>query len=220
MQDKAGGSEVIGCTYSVPELIKEIEKDQIFYDQSGGGVTLSGGEPMSQHIDYIEELVIQLHQRGIHVAIDTCGYVDFKHFKRILPFVSLFLYDVKFINRQKHIQYTGVDNKRILENLEKLSQQKTNLYLRCIILDEVTSDDDINSLIKWLIEKKIIPEVINLLPYHHFGKDKYRRLQRPIQEHAFLEPSSKTLEAIKKLFEQSGFQAIIGGTNKINKETV
>ena len=96
--------ETAGREYTVPELVKELRKDEMFYEESGGGVTLSGGEVMAMDMDYIEALVKKLYRFGITVTIDTCGYASYENYQRILPFTDTFLYDVKVMDRGKNIE--------------------------------------------------------------------------------------------------------------------
>ena len=111
--------EICGKEYTVDEVLKEILKDKTFYDNSGGGVTFSGGECMLQ-IDFLEEILKECKKNGIHTAVDTAGHVPFEFFERIIPYTDLFLYDVKCFDSDKHRQYTGVENQLILKNLKRL----------------------------------------------------------------------------------------------------
>jgi pyruvate formate lyase activating enzyme len=211
MKNKDGKDELIGRQYTVKELVKIVQADQIFYDQSGGGVTLSGGEVMTQDIDYIEELVKELHRKGISVAIDTCGVVPPDNYKRILPYTDLFLYDLKLINSQMHKKYTGVSNDLVLENLKLISDQGGKINLRLILINEVNVNDEaICGIASWLREQNISVQSINLLPYHDFGRDKYRNLNRECTQN-FEKPSDERIEEIKEYFEKAGYSVKIGG---------
>lgn len=117
--------EVSGKQYTVKELVKELEKDRAFYEQSGGGVTLSGGEVLAQDMDYVENLARELKMRGLSLNIDTCGAVPFERIQRILPWTDTFLYDVKLFKEEDALKYTGMDGTLILDNLEKLSRALT-----------------------------------------------------------------------------------------------
>lgn len=121
--------ELAGTEYTVTQLMAEIEKDRPFYDQSGGGVTLSGGEALSQ-IEFVAALTQACRERGIAVAVDTCGYAPFSSFERILDNVDMFLYDIKLMDAAPHQQYIGQDNALILDNLRKLAQKKARIHLR------------------------------------------------------------------------------------------
>lgn len=210
MKTKEGKEEIIGKQYSVSALVKEIEKDIIFYEDSGGGVTLSGGEVMSNNMDYIVELVQTLKRKGISVVIDTSGVAPFKHFERVIPYVDLFLYDLKFIDSQTHREYTRVPNKLVLNNLKKLSDAGAAINLRLIQIDGLNnSETTTQRTIKWLKENNIKIKKVNLLPYHKFGSDKYERLG--LECELFNKPSEETLERTKKLWEESQYSVKVGG---------
>jgi len=114
--------EVVGREVAVQEVMEEVEKDKIFFDESGGGITFSGGEPLMQ-VDFLEPLIKEIKKKNIHVTLDTSGYVSFEDLERISDKVDLFLYDLKIMNDAKHKKYTGVSNKLILENLRNLQNK-------------------------------------------------------------------------------------------------
>jgi pyruvate formate lyase activating enzyme len=155
MVNKYGKEERIGKEYSLRELVKKIQSDQIFYDQSGGGVTFSGGEVMAQDMDYVVALAQECQRLGITVTIDTCGVAPTENYRRILPYTDLFLYDLKFINSHIHQLYTGVGNQLVLENLRFLSEQQAEINLRLILLEEINADEvDAKEIIDWLASEK------------------------------------------------------------------
>lgn len=206
-----GRMDKVGNTYSVAELVKKAAQDVIFYDRSGGGVTLSGGEVMAQNIEYITALTQQLQKKGIHVGIDTSGAVPFLRFEKILPYTDFFLYDVKVFDQKKHIQYMRIDNSEILGNLKRLSLSGAVLYLRLILIDGVNTDQekDILPLLNWLKREHIQVEKIHLLPYHTLGKDKYMGLGKtPV---LFRVPETDVLQKIARIFQEAGYNTIIGG---------
>ncbi|MEE1031920.1 MAG: glycyl-radical enzyme activating protein [Ruminococcus sp.] len=197
--------KLVGTSYSVRELVKLLKKDQIFYDQSGGGVTLSGGEVMVQNMEYVLELVKALDREGISVVIDTCGFAPTEHFAKLLPYTELFLYDLKMMNDEKHQKHTGVSNELILKNLKYLSDQGTKIELRMIMVKDVNmSSDDILSVAEWLKQEQIKVSKITLLPYHDFGRDKYRQLSRECTQN-FDKPTDEELERVKQMLERGGF---------------
>ena len=201
--------KMIGSQYSVRELVKLLKKDQIFYDQSGGGVTLSGGEVMAQDMDYIIEVLKTLDREGISVVIDTSGFASTENYSEVLPYTELFLYDLKMINAEKHQRYTGVSNKQILTNLKYLSNQGARIELRMIMVKGVNmADEDIAETISWLQKEQIRLTGITLLSYHDFGRDKYRKLNRECTQN-FEKPSEEELNHIKKLLENSGYKVTI-----------
>lgn len=197
--------EPVGEYYTVRELIKLLKKDQIFYDQSGGGVTLSGGEVMAQDMDYVEEVLKALNREGISAAIDTSGYGKAEDFERILPYTDLFLYDLKTIKDEVHKKYTGVSNERILENLKYLSGRGASIELRMIMVKDVNMDQEtIEETIQWLKKENIKLNGISILPYHDFGREKYKKLHRECTQN-FEKPSEEELIYVKKLLETAGY---------------
>lgn len=207
-----GKIETCGKRYTVTELVKELEKDIIFYDQSGGGVTLSGGEVMTQDIDYITDLAKGLYYKGISVMIDTCGVAPYSHFEKILPYVEGFLYDLKMIDKEMHKDYTGASNRTVLSNLKKLSDAGSRIYLRLIQLDKVNNrDEDSDRIIEFLKEENINIEKIHLLPYHKFGSDKYVRLDRNGEVRIFETPDECKMTSVKEKYEKAGYRTVIGG---------
>ena len=206
--------ELAGKEYTVDALVKEAMKDKIFYEQSGGGVTLSGGEVMaSQHMDYVEEVCRKLHENGVSVFIDTSGYTDYENLKRILPYVDVFLYDIKVMDPEGHKKYIGVDNSLILENLKKLSDEGAGLYIRLPIIQQVNATDEhIESVIHFLKENNIHARQVNLLPYHDIGKGKYASLDMEYHDDEMSVPVSALMEHFKSMFEEQGFNKVnIGG---------
>lgn len=124
----AGVREAVGREYTVKELVKELMKDQIFYEDSGGGVTFSGGEAMAMDLDYLLSVAKELRRQDVTLTIDTCGYVPYEKFQAILPYVDTFLYDVKVMDSELHRKYIGVDNGLILENLIRLARDGARIY--------------------------------------------------------------------------------------------
>lgn len=208
----SGAREVAGKQYTIKELMKEIEKDRMFYEESQGGVTLSGGEVMAQDMDYIVALLKQLKKKGYHVAVDTCGQAPWSDFERVLPYVDTFLYDIKHMNSAKHKVLTGVSNELILENLRRLGEAKASIYLRMPLIKDMNDDPGNISEIIDYIKKGIPPQKIFLLPYHPTGMDKYSRLGRVYEGIHFESPSQKELEQIKATFCKNGLEQVqIGG---------
>lgn len=205
--------EVAGKEYTVQQLVKELKKDEMFYEESGGGVTLSGGEVMCMDMDYIEQLARALDRQGITVTIDTCGYAPYENFERILPYADTFLYDVKVIDNELHRKYIGVDNSLILDNLEKLSSAGARIYIRIPTIKGVNADDKgMQDIISWLQTHHIHVAQVNLLPYHNTGSSKYGRLEAKYEGEELQAPDQKEMEHFVELFEKAGFHNTkIGG---------
>ena len=206
-----GGWDDVGAYYPLAEVIRQAVQDQIFYERSGGGVTLSGGEVLAQPMDYVTALVQALAEKGISVGIDTSGAAPFTAFEQVLPYTDFFLYDMKLFDDERHRQYMGQGNRQILENMKALSDAGAVLYLRLIMVDGVNTDRDrdIQPFQEWLQAQQIRVETIHLLPYHELGRHKYQALQRPFQP--FRAPSAQVLEGIRQSFAGLGYDTVIGG---------
>ena len=201
--------EVAGQSISESDLLAEILKDQVFYEQSGGGVTFSGGEAMI-HINTLEALAAECKRRGLHVAIDTCGYVPQDSFERILPYTDLFLYDLKIMDPTRHQQHTGQNNALILKNLQYLSGSGAKINLRIPLIEGINSaPEDINAILRFIKPLHIVQ--VNLLPYHNTGSSKYAKLDTPPPSSLLCAPSPARLEAIQHQFTDAGLETCIGG---------
>ena len=209
----AGIREIAGHEYTVNELGKELMKDQIFYEDSGGGVTFSGGEVMSMDLDYILEAAKELKRQGVTLTVDTCGYVPYERFQELLLYTDTFLYDVKMMDPVLHERYTGVDNKLILENLVRLAADGARIYIRIPVIKEVNGNDqNMTDTISFLKEHDIHPPQINLLPYHDTGRGKYPKLGMEYKGTNLHAPDREEMEHFVRLFQNAGFQNTkIGG---------
>jgi len=205
--------EIMGTEYTIEELTAELKKDEMFYEESGGGVTLSGGEVMTQNIDYIEALVKALDRHGISVNIDTCGYAPYDNFKRILPYIDTFLYDIKIMDSQKHKKYAGAGNTIILENLKKLSSGGARIFIRIPVIKEINGTDiEMQSVIEFLTRHSIHTAQVNLLPYHNTGSGKYSKMGQEYEGMELHAPVQEEMEHFVTLFKQAGFHNTrIGG---------
>jgi len=202
--------EIVGRNVSVGEVMAEVEKDRVFFDQSGGGVTFSGGEPLLQ-IDFLIGLLEEIKKNNIHVALDTSGYVPYKDLEKISDSVDLFLYDLKLMDDEKHKKYTGVSNRIILENLEKLSERGKAIIIRIPLISGVNDDSQsIQMFTEYLRTLKNIKDIC-LLAYHRGGCEKYRRLRKEEQLQTFNPPSRERVEEIRRTLADSGFSVKIGG---------
>lgn len=180
--------EMIGKKLTTEEIIKEIEKDLVFYEESGGGVTFSGGEPLKQS-EFLESLLNGCQEKKIHTAVDTSGYISWEILNKISSKVDLVLYDLKIMDNERHKKYTGVSNEIILENLKKLSSIHNNIFVRFPVIPGVNDDyQNIRETGEFLSSLKIAQ--VDLLPYHYIGIDKYRRLGMTYKL-ADIQPSSE-----------------------------
>ena len=189
--------EICGKEYTVDEVMREILKDKIFYENSGGGVTFSGGECMLQ-IDFLEEILKACKENGIHTAVDTAGHVPYERFERILPYTDLFLYDIKCFDSEKHKQYTGVGNELILENLKRLLATDKSVWIRIPIIPTVNdTEEEIRSIRSFLLFCGT-PEKVELLPYHAMGEHKYAAIGKKVK--MFSVPSEEKIRQLKNIF--------------------
>ncbi|WP_350345086.1 glycyl-radical enzyme activating protein [Proteinivorax tanatarense] len=205
--------EIAGRYYELEKLKDILQKDINLYDESGGGVTLSGGEVMSQDLDYLVSLCKMLKNRGINICIDTCGLAPAKSFKTLAPYVDTFLYDLKTLNFEKHKEYIGNSLNIILDNLKLVSQFPADIHIRIPVIDNFNNNTkEMENIADWLIENCIPVSSISLLKYHNKGVVKYERLGKKYQGNLLQTPSTKDIKTIEKLFKLKGFLNIkIGG---------
>lgn len=205
-----GKDQKIIKDYSVDELMTEILKDEIFYDQSGGGVTFSGGEPMLFY-HFLKKILTKCKVRGINTAVDTSGFVQIESFEEIYSLVNYFLYDLKIIDSEKHIHFTGVDNSLILENLKILSGLGSKIRIRIPLIPSITdTESNINDLIRFISKLNNIIS-IDLLPYNKISEDKYKRLKVERLIPKLTAQTDEELFKLKTQFENTGFPVNIRG---------
>jgi len=174
----AGALEIIGREWTPAALLAEVQKDTVFYETSGGGVTFSGGEPMLQ-ADFLLALARLCHQAGLHVALDTCGIVPWSRYEPLLPFVDLALYDLKLFDGERHRAATGADNAGILENARRVAALGKPMWVRTPVIPGYTADvANIAALGAFIAELPTVGRW-DLLAYTNLGQPKYRRLDRP-----------------------------------------
>jgi len=200
----------VGCTVSDDAVMKEIMADEIFYDQSGGGVTFSGGEPMMQ-IDFLASLLGKSHTAIIHTAVDTCGYAPWEDFERIHDEVDLFLFDLKPMDNRLHEQYTGYSNTLIHDNLKMLAQSTAEVIVRIPLIPGVSATgENINAVADFLDPMTSLRR-IDLLPYNRLGEDKIRRYKLKRTWHTRDELSEEDITGFRKRLESRGFDVRIEG---------
>lgn len=200
---------ISGKNMSVEEVMKEIDKDMVFYDESMGGVTFSGGEPLMQ-LEFLSALLEECKKRGFHTTLDTSGYARPEEIDKIKDKVDLFLYDVKMVDDKKHKETTGVSNKLILDNLKKLSKNGGNIVVRIPVIPEINdTDEEITKIAEFISSLKEVKD-ISLLPYHTLADQKYERLNKSYLMQKTPPYSEEKIEKIKKKLERFGFQVKIG----------
>ncbi len=191
-------------------LMAEIEKDLVFFDDSGGGVTFSGGEPVCQPA-LLFKLLDLSRERQIHTCVDTSGYADSNILLETAEKVDLILYDVKFVDDMMHKKFIGKDVSLVLNNLRQLSKQNANIKLRFPLIPQMTdTDENIEGIIAFLKENTIYRD-IHILPFHRTGEGKYQKLNMKNYMKDIHPPASERVTIVKEQFTSKGFCVTIGG---------
>lgn len=206
----AGARERAGKTETVGSLMETIRKDVPFFDTSGGGVTFSGGEPLMQ-AEFLLEMLDACGKEDIHRTLDTTGYTDPDTLKRVARGTDLFLFDLKFMDTEKHRHFTGVSNEQILKNLETLAGSSSRIIVRIPLIPGINDDEDnINNMAIFLAH---VPQIktVHILPYHDFQKSKYEKFSMNYQARDIKPPSPKRVAAIQKQLINTGLSVEVGG---------
>ena len=206
----AEAREIVGKSVSVGEVMNEVMKDLAFYDESGGGVTFSGGEPLYQP-RFLESLLAASRSLGIHTAVETTGYAAPEVMARVSKLTDLFLYDVKLMDSEAHQQFTGVPNDRILENLRMLSADGVSVTVRIPLIPGVNdTEENIRASCAFIVSLGTVRDV-HILPFHRIGRDKYERLGKSTSMPEFACASNGSLTNITRIIEEYGLRVSIGG---------
>lgn len=206
----AEAREIAGREVTATQVMAEIERDIAFYEESGGGVTFSGGEPLLQQ-DFLLALLHACKEKEIHTAVDTCGSSTWETLDSIREHVDLFLYDLKLMDDARHRKFTGVSNEVILRNLQALSQRGHNIILRVPIIPGINDDDE--NIRQTASFAATLPHLnrVDLLPYHHIGVEKYSRFDKVYGLPETLPPSNERMADIEQTLREFGLQVRIGG---------
>ncbi len=205
----AGARQLAGRRMSVAEVMGELLKDQVFFDQSGGGVTISGGEPLLQ-AEFVEELLAGCRARRLRTALDTCGLAHPSVLERIRPQVDLFLYDLKLMDGEAHRRYPGANNDLILRNLALLAEAGSEVIVRMPVIPRVNDgEDNLDRLAGFMTAHGL--RDIDLLPYHRIASDKYRRLHLPWRMDGVEPPTPEQVELLAARLRGAGLRVRIGG---------
>lgn len=192
-------------------LVEELLKDRIFYEESGGGVTFSGGEPLMQH-EVLTDLLKVLGDQGIHRAVDTSGHAAWEHLSAVAEQTDLFLYDLKLMDSDLHKKYTGFGNRLILDNAIRLLDMQKEVIFRVPVIPGINDTaSEIAAMIAFLSEKRGRFNELHLLPYHRIGSDKYRRMNRDYLLKGVGSPNQEEMDKLKAKFETIGVKVTIGG---------
>jgi pyruvate formate lyase activating enzyme len=187
--------EMIGKIVTVDELFAELIEDKAFYQESNGGVTCSGGEPLMQ-AEFVSALFRKCKEEGIHTALDTSGYGEWEAFERILPFTDLVLFDLKNMDRTRHVSLTGVDPLKIWNNFERLAQMRIPICIRCPVIPGCADDEDNFKKVAEFAARFDCVQGIEILPYHRLGEPKYLMLNLKYQLKGLEPPPAELMERL------------------------
>lgn len=200
---------LLGKVKSVDEVFADITEDKIFYETSGGGVTFSGGEPLL-YIDFISELIEKCRKEGINTAAETCGCFPERNLKHAGK-LDVMLFDIKFINNEKHKKYCGCTNEKIIKNF-RAACEIAEVQPRIPIIPGINdTTEDIEAVTRFLQECNLNSRLITILPYHNLGVCKYEAMGKPYELNNLGIPDKDYMNEIKKTFESYGFEIKIGG---------
>jgi pyruvate formate lyase activating enzyme len=202
--------DLIGREMSVGQVMETVLKDRPFYEESGGGVTFSGGEPLGR-LDFLEGLLRYAKKEGLHTAVDTCGAAPWTALERILSLVDIFLYDLKIMDEGEHRRWTGVSNETILENLRMLTSAGSAVVVRVPIIPGITDQDD--NIIRIGEFVASLPHIwyISLLSFHETGGGKYGLLGRDNPVSGLRPPDGRRMDELADILRGFGLKVSIGG---------
>lgn len=204
-------TEISGKRLLVSEVMETVLKDQLIMDQSGGGVTFSGGEPMLQG-DFLLALLKECKTMGIHRVVDTTGFTSKEQLLKIAEYTDLFLYDLKHMDSETHRKWTGVPNEQILANLRLLSEQKAQLQIRLPLVGGVNSDEkNLRAMAAFLADLPGGKVDVNILPYHNIMTGKYHKLGLEYDSLEMEEPTEEVIQRAIEIFSEAGITATEGG---------
>jgi pyruvate formate lyase activating enzyme len=206
----AEARELVGHKITVTDLMQAVERDRLFYEESGGGVTFSGGEPLAQRA-FLAALLKACKAAGLHTALDTSGYTPWKILDSVRADVDLFLFDLKLMDDVRHRKYTGVPNGLILHNLRALSERGHNIIVRVPVIPGINDDEENLTRVAQFTQELPHLERIDLLPYHAAANGKYERIDRPNRLPEQQSPAEDHMQAMVGLFEQHHLDVKVGG---------
>ena len=192
---------------TVDDIIKKLETQLLFFHNSGGGVTYSGGECTAQP-EFLAELVNNVYDMGLNQAMETSGYFDLKPLQPTLEKIDLLFMDIKLMDDKKHAQFTGVDNHRILQNIAVLGKQRSDIVIRVPTIMGVNGDDDNIRKTARFVKRNLKNPCMELLPYHHYGEDKYQQLSMPYNAELFRTPTTEEIHHLNKIIEEEGVHIV------------
>lgn len=204
-----GALSKVGKDITVDKLFEEIIKDEAYFRNSGGGVTLSGGEVLLQS-EFAAEFLKKCKEEYIHTAIETSGYADIDIIKKVIRYTDFIMYDIKHTDDDTHKKLTGVSNKKIIDNLKKISELNKKIVIRIPLIHGL-NDSDTNIRNTCLIAELCGIQEIHILPYHEMGKEKYRQLEKKYSLGGDNRNSDKNLSRVKNIIESYNIKCVVGG---------
>jgi pyruvate formate lyase activating enzyme len=198
----------VGQPISVRDLVAILERQRPFYEESGGGVTFSGGEPLIQG-DFLLACLKTLRKHKIHTAVDTCGFADTELILEVARCADLFLYDLKIMDEALHQKYTKAPLEPILRNLAAIDEAGSKIWIRVPVIPGINDDKDNIAAIGEFVSRLKNTRKLYLLPFHRFGSDKYRRLKMPYLLDKIEPPSVQTMEKIASYLAGFGLEIYI-----------
>jgi pyruvate formate lyase activating enzyme len=210
-----------GKPYNVDELMRIIERERVHIEHSGGGVTFSGGEPL-MHPEFLIEMLKACGEKGLHRAVDTCGFASTETLLKVAKHTDLFLYDLKLMNPDQHKKWTGVDNRLILKNLKTIAETGVNINIRIPFIGNVnTGVEEITGMAEFIAglpcknreSEFATPEnpMVNLLPYHNIASGKYKKLEMFYDSAEMEEPTADEIKVATEIFRKYGIEVEVGG---------
>ncbi|MBO5008737.1 MAG: glycyl-radical enzyme activating protein [Clostridia bacterium] len=204
------GTKTIGRDVSVGEIIEDILKDMPYFRRSGGGITLSGGETLLQP-EFAKALFMAAKENGITTAIESTGFAKYETIEKLLPYIDVYLMDIKHMNSQKHKLFTSQSNELILENAKKIAKNANRLIIRVPVIPTFNDTvSEITDIARFTKELGTVDE-LHLLPYHRLGEDKYTYLGRCYELKDLTTPSDEKMNDLKSAVESCGLKCQIGG---------
>jgi len=205
-----GAREIAGTRRSVGEVLEEVLRDRVFYEESGGGVTLSGGEPLAQPA-FLKAILAECRRHEIPTAVDTCGFAPREDLMEIAGLSDLVLYDLKLLDDAEHVRYTGASNRLILENLQALGEVHQNIWLRVPIIPGVNDGVEHLEAMARLAASLGGVRQVNLLPYHETAVRKFEQLGEAYRLGRLARPSTESLDCVADRFRAYGLLTKTGG---------
>lgn len=205
-----GKTKIMGRDVTVEEVMAEVDKDELYYRRSGGGMTLSGGECLFQP-DFSAALLRAAKERGYHTAIESTGCAPYEEIQKLLPYLDLYLMDIKHMNSDKHKQFTGQPNDRILENARRIAENAKELIIRVPVIPTFNNTkEEIRAIAEFAASLSNVKQ-LHLLPYHRLGQDKYAGLGRTYTLSAIEPMTDAYMQGLLDTALQSGLHCQIGG---------